>query len=216
MTDRQLSLIVFFGAAALRLLAGTWRVRVTNPEVVDELRRRRQPFVHVLWHGQLLPLLWTHRARGISVIISEHRDGELVARVARKLGCRTVRGSTSRGAARALLQACREIEDGHDLAITVDGPRGPAGSVAPGALVVSQRTGAPLVPTTASASRAWRLRSWDRFMIPKPFATVVVTYGAPVVIAADSARDAASDVERVRVALDAASASAEERLVALR
>ena len=216
MSDRKLSLIVFVGAAILRMLAATWRVRVTNPAIVDELRRRKQPFVHVLWHGQLLPLLWAHRDRGISVIISEHRDGELIARVARKLGCRTVRGSTSRGAARALLGACREIEAGHDLAITVDGPRGPAGTVAPGALVISQRTEAPLVPTAASASRAWRLKSWDRFMIPKPFARVIVTYGEPITVRADSARDAAGDADRVRLAMEAASGAALERIGASR
>jgi len=214
MTDRQLTWLVLAGTAVLRMLAATWRIRHTNPEIVNALRHSRQPFVHVLLHGQLLPLLWTHRARGISVIISEHRDGEMIARVAHQLGCRTVRGSTSRGAARALLRACREIEDGHDLAITVDGPRGPAGSVAPGALVISQRTGAPLVPTVASASRAWRLKSWDRFMIPKPFARIVVTYGEPIHVEADTARDAAADVERVRVALLAACASAEEQVVA--
>lgn len=211
MTDRRLSLLVWLGTSVLRLLAATWRVRFTNPEVVAELRRRRQPYVHVLWHGQLLPLLWTHRGQDISVIISEHRDGELIARVAQSIGFRTVRGSTSRGAARALLGACREIESGHDLAVTVDGPRGPAGTVAPGALVISQRTSAPLVPTAASATRSWRLKSWDRFMIPKPFARVEVTYGEPVLVLADSARDAASDTERVRVAIRAATDRAAER-----
>jgi lysophospholipid acyltransferase (LPLAT)-like uncharacterized protein len=127
-----------------------------------------------------------------------------------------VRGSTSRGAARALLGACREIESGHDLAITVDGPRGPAGSVAPRALIISQRTSAPLVPTATSVSSAWRLRSWDRFMIPKPFARVVVTYGEPILIEAESARDAAGDAERVGRAIHAATAAAQGRLRAPR
>lgn len=212
--DRKLSLLVAIGTGALRVLAATWRVRVVNDGAVEDLRRRKQPFLYLLWHGQLLPLLWTHRGRDIAVIISEHRDGELIARVAHAIGFRTVRGSTSRGAARALLGACRVVEDGHDLAVTVDGPRGPAGSVAPGGLVISQRTGAPMVPTAASADRAWRLKSWDRFMIPKPFARVVVTYGEPLYAEADTARDAAADVERVRVALVAASAAAEELIVA--
>lgn len=209
--DRRLSLLVLLGTAALRLLAATWRVRFVNARVVEDLRSRRQPFLYVLWHGQLLPLIWTHRARDIAIMVSEHRDGELIARVAHAIGFRTVRGSTSRGAARALLGACREVENGRDMAVTVDGPRGPAGSVAPGALVIAQRTGAPMVPTAASASRAWRLRSWDRFMIPKPFARVVVSYGEPIHVAADSAREAADDVERVRVALDANTQVAAER-----
>lgn len=206
--DLRLSLLVFVGAGVLRLLGATWRVRFVNPAIVDDLSRRRQPFIHVLWHGQLLPLIWAHRARDIAFMVSEHRDGELIARVGQSLGLRTVRGSTSRGAARALLGACREIEEGHNIALTVDGPRGPAGTVAPGALVISQRTAAPMVPTAVSASRAWRLRSWDRFMIPKPFARVIVAYGEPLHVVAGSARDAAADVDRVRDAIDVASDAA--------
>lgn len=206
------ALIVGAGGLLLRLLASTWRVRFTNPGVVQGLEARRQPFLYILWHGQLLPLLWLHRGRDISVIISEHRDGELIARIAHAIGFRTVRGSTTRGAARALLGACREVEAGRNLAVTVDGPRGPAGSVAPGALVISQRTSAPMVPTSAAADRAWRLRSWDRFMIPKPFARVTVTYGEPMQAAAESARAASADTDRVRIALDGSTRGAEEAL----
>jgi len=179
-------------------------VRFVNPEVAEGLRSRGVAFIHVLWHGELLPLLWTHRHRQVAVMISEHSDGEMIARVAQSLGFRTVRGSTSRGAARVLLSASREVEAGHCLAITVDGPRGPAHVVAPGALIISQRTTAPMLPTTATASRAWRLKSWDRFMIPKPFATVRVAYGAPIAIDAASPREAAERVTDVRDAIDAA------------
>lgn len=212
--DRKLAVMVAVGAGVLRLLALTWRIRIVNEHVVAALRASRQPFLHILWHGQLLPLLWTHRGRDIAVMVSEHRDGELIARVAHALGFRTVRGSTSRGASRALLGACREVESGHDVAVTVDGPRGPAGSVAPGALVISHRTGAPMVPTAASASRAWRLKSWDRFMIPKPFARVVVAYGEPLLTAAASARDAAGEAAAVGRALDAATGTARDGHVA--
>src|SRR5207302_4298229 len=156
------------------------------------------------WHGELLPLLWTHRNRKVAVMISEHRDGELVARVARSLGFRLVRGSTSRGAARALLNASRELEAGFDVAVTVDGPRGPAHTVAPGVLVISQRTSAPMVPVGASASRSWRLKSWDRFMIPKPFARVTVAYGDPIRVNADTPRDATLETDTVRVSIEQA------------
>lgn len=196
------------GTLVIRALAMTWRVRYVNRSVVDDLRARKQPFLYVLWHGQLLPLLYTHRDREIAVMISEHRDGEIIARIAAALGFRLVRGSTSRGAARALLSASREIETGHSVAVTVDGPRGPAGVVAPGALVISQRTDAPMVPTAASATRAWRLRSWDRFLVPKPFARVTVSYGDPIRVAAGTARDAAEQVDSVRSAIEMASARA--------
>jgi lysophospholipid acyltransferase (LPLAT)-like uncharacterized protein len=156
------------------------------------------------WHGQLLPLLFHHRNEGVSILISEHGDGEIIARIAKGLGYRSVRGSTSRGAARALLGLVRELEEGHDLAITPDGPRGPARSVAPGILVVAQRSGAPIVPTVATASWGWRLKSWDSFLIPGPFARVTVAYGEPLYIHAADARSAAKDTERVHAAIVAA------------
>lgn len=206
--DRRTIWLARIGTAIVRALAWTWRVRFLNPGVVDGMRARNEPFIHILWHGHLLPLLWAHRQRGIAVMISEHRDGEMIARVAQSIGYRLVRGSTSRGAARALLAASREVDAGHCVALTVDGPRGPAKVVAPGALVIAQRTGAPMVPTAVSATRAWRLKSWDRFMIPKPFARVLVAYGAPITIAADSPREAAARVDAVHDALESASATA--------
>lgn len=207
-SDARTRWISRVGVTVIRLLAATWRVRFVNDGIVRDLRARRQPFMYVLWHGQLLPLLWTHRGRAISVIISEHRDGEIIARVAHALGFRTVRGSTSRGAARALLQASRELESGFDVAVTVDGPRGPAGVVTPGAPVISQRTGAPMVPTAASASRAWRLRSWDRFLVPKPFARVVVVYGEPIAVQGKTPRDASEEVDSVARGINTAAAAA--------
>lgn len=197
-----------FGVAVLRALATTWRVHFVNPQVVSDVHRSGRRVIYVLWHGNLLPLLWSHRDREIGVIISEHSDGEIIARIARALGFRTVRGSTSRGAARALLGACREIESGHDLAVTVDGPRGPAGTVAPGSPVIAQRTGAAMVPVAAWASRAWRLKSWDRFMIPKPFARVTVAYDNAIRVAADAARDVIDEREQVRAGIDRAGQAA--------
>jgi lysophospholipid acyltransferase (LPLAT)-like uncharacterized protein len=182
---------VRLGVLLLRLLAATWRVRATGDEIVRGFRAARQPIVFTLWHGQMLPLLWHHRGQGVAVLISEHRDGEIVARVAAALGFRTVRGSTYRGADRALVGLVRELRAGRDVAVTPDGPRGPARQFAPGALVAAQRSGAPIVTVGMAASRAWRLRSWDGFMIPKPFARVVVAYGTATV-EPGTARDAAA------------------------
>lgn len=202
--QRRISWLAVIGTMLLRVLGWTWRVRFTNDEILRAEHLQGRPVILVLWHGQLLPLLWALRNRQISVIISEHSDGEIIARVARSLGCRLVRGSTSRGAARALLGAAREIEAGFDLAITPDGPRGPVRSVAPGALVIAQRTGAALLPVAAWANRAWRLRSWDSFVIPKPFARVVVAYGPLMRIDSDSARKAVEGSDAVRAAIDGA------------
>jgi lysophospholipid acyltransferase (LPLAT)-like uncharacterized protein len=186
---------VRLGVIAIRLLALTWRVRTIGSEIVSELRRARQPIVFTAWHGQMLPLLWIHGGEGVSVLISEHRDGEIIARAATAFGFRTVRGSTYRGADRALAGLVRELRAGHDVAVTPDGPRGPAKHFAPGALIAAQRANAPIVSIGVAASRAWRLKSWDGFMIPKPFARVTVAYDTASV-EAPNAREAAAEAPR--------------------
>lgn len=199
--ERRTARIAAAGTWFIRILAWTWRYRVQGGAEVRRLRAARQPIVFTLWHGQMLPLLYHHQGEGVAVLISEHHDGEIIARIASRLGFRTVRGSTSRGAARALLSLVREVEQGHDLAITPDGPRGPARSFAPGTLVVAQRSGAPIIPAVVSVRSAWRLKSWDGFVIPKPFARVTVCYGEPIAVDAATAREAASSAERVRAAM---------------
>lgn len=203
MSERRVRWIVRVGTALIRLLAMTWRMRPVNDGDVRAARASGQRVIFTLWHGELLPLLWYHRNQGIAVVISEHRDGEIIARIAERLGYATVRGSSSRGASRALIGLMRALESGHDGAVTPDGPRGPAHVFAPGAAIASQRTGVPLLPVRAGASRAWRLKSWDRFLVPKPFATVRVTYGALTPVAAASPREAADQAPLLQAVLDA-------------
>jgi lysophospholipid acyltransferase (LPLAT)-like uncharacterized protein len=203
MSDRKVRWTVRAGAAIIRLLAATWRIRVARDQSLRDARSAGRNIIFVLWHGELLPLLWQHRGEGVVVVISEHRDGEIVARIAESLGYRTVRGSSSRGGSRALIGMMREIDAGHDAAVTPDGPRGPAHVFAPGAAIAAQRTGAPLLPVRCTASRAWRLKSWDRFLIPKPFARVVITYGEQTPVIAGTPREAAEQAERLQAVLDA-------------
>ena len=184
------------GRGFLNLLARTWRVRVVNGEAVQKLRASNLPFIFALWHGHLLPLLWHHRNEGVMVLISEHRDGEIVARAAESLGYGLIRGSTTRGADRALISLVRELQSGHEVAITPDGPKGPAGKFAPGALIAAQRSGSYILPVAASANRSWCLKSWDRFMIPKPFARVTVAYGPPTKVLATNPRAAVEEAPR--------------------
>ncbi len=187
---------LLLGRGFLQMLSRTWRIRVVNGEYVTDLRRKGRPFIFALWHGQLLPLLWHHRGEGVLILISEHRDGELVARAARSLGYGLIRGSTTRGAERALIALVRQLQGGHEVAITPDGPRGPAKTFAPGALVAAQRSDSFILPVAAAADRAWRLRSWDRFMIPKPFARVTVAYGPPAKVLAKTSRAAGEEGPR--------------------
>lgn len=190
--------LLLVGRVFLQMLGRTWRIRVVNGEYLADLRRTGRPFIFSLWHGQLLPLLWHHRRQGVKVLISEHRDGELIARTAESLGYGLIRGSSTRGADRALISLVRELQAGNEVAITPDGPRGPPTTFAPGALVAAQRSGSFILPVAASADRAWRLRSWDRFMIPKPFARVTVAYATPTKVLAATARAAAEEGPRFR------------------
>lgn len=191
-------LMIQAGTVAIKALARTWRFNVVGQQHLNTLRSQHKPFIFSLWHGQLLPLLWQHRNQDVSILISEHRDGELIARTAELLGYKTVRGSSTRGGERALLGLVRVLKDGGEVAVTPDGPRGPAYTYAPGALVAAQRSGAHILPIVAYADKAWRLNSWDKFMIPKPFARITVAYGQPTLVKEESPRAAARHVERLQ------------------
>ncbi|MEO7362200.1 MAG: lysophospholipid acyltransferase family protein [Gemmatimonadaceae bacterium] len=188
------------GGFLIRMLARTWRIRAVGRESFDANRAAGKGAIFTFWHGQMLPLVAEHH-RPTTVLISDHRDGEIITQIVSSFGCRAVRGSSSKGAARALLQLSRTLNDGHDIAITPDGPRGPRHSFAPGAVVLSQRTGSPIVLLASYAKRVWRLKTWDGFEIPKPFAKVFVAYGAPFTVAAGGTREAATEVDAVAAAL---------------
>jgi lysophospholipid acyltransferase (LPLAT)-like uncharacterized protein len=187
---------LLMGRSFLQLLARTWRFRIVNGAAIDGLRAAKRNFIFSLWHGQLLPLLWHHRDEGIVLLISEHRDGELVARAAASLGYALIRGSTTKGADRALISLVRELQAGREVAITPDGPRGPARKFAPGTMIAAQRSDSFILPIVAVADRAWHLNSWDHFMIPKPFARVTVAYGDPIKVFGTTPRAAATEGSR--------------------
>jgi lysophospholipid acyltransferase (LPLAT)-like uncharacterized protein len=186
------------GAALVSVLAATWRIRVRGAEHLRTLREARRPFVFVLWHSRILPLLFHHRREDIVLLISRHRDGGYLADLAERWGYRSVRGSTKRGGEVGLLGIVRALEGGAVVAVTPDGPRGPARRVQPGAVAAAQHAGVPLLPIGAQASAAWWLRSWDRLCIPKPFAAIDVVYGAPVDVGPgkDGLRRGMAEVER--------------------
>jgi lysophospholipid acyltransferase (LPLAT)-like uncharacterized protein len=171
----------------LRGLASSWRVQLQNEERWRALYDARLPHVFLLWHEALLPLLWQHRDQGIAIVVSEAREGRYLADFASSLGYRPLYGSSTRGGARALLSAVRELRAGRAVAFTPDGPRGPRRELKPGVIAAAQRGGAPVVPLHAESDQAWRLHSWDRLMIPKPFARIRITYGQPFEVAGGEA-----------------------------
>ncbi len=187
---------VLAGGSFLRALSKTWRYRAIASEPVNKLRQAGQPVLFALWHGQMLPLLWYHRNQGVAVVVSEHSDGEIIARILEWMGYRLIRGSTSRGADRALLGIVRKLKEGNDVAITPDGPRGPARQFAQGAIVAANRAHAPIIPTLAHVDRAWKLSSWDGFVVPKPFARITIAYGPPTLVEAETTREAAAQTSK--------------------
>jgi len=189
--DWRARALIVAATAVLRGFKPTWRVRrvVSDPALVPGADRR--PRLYAFWHAQMIPAMLAHEGSGIAVLISGHRDGELIARLAARFGIKAIRGSTSRGAAGALRAIERALSDGLQVAVTPDGPRGPAEEFAPGTLIAAQRVGVPVVLGGIMPTRAWRLDTWDRFIIPKPFAEIVASYTDELTVDAETPRLAA-------------------------
>ena len=163
-------------AWAVRLLAATWRVRRFGGRSLHG-SLARGPVVAAFFHEDMLPMVALHRGLGFSGMASKSEDGELLAGVISSLGYGTVRGSSSHGGVNAALSALRStLASGASIAIAVDGPRGPRQVVQPGAAALSALSGRPILLLRAHARPAWRAKSWDRFLLPLPFAKVELRY----------------------------------------
>ena len=188
----------------LALLLATCRVRIgAGAEHLAELMASQRPVIFAFWHnrmvicGELIHRRVIRRGRPVALLTSLSRDGELAARLGLAMGYQVIRGSTSRGGLGSLLRLHRAIRDGSSAATAPDGPRGPAGRCQPGTVMLAKLAGAPIVPLAYAASRRWRLRSWDRLVVPKPFSRAVVTIGEPLEVPADL-----SDEELATVSTD--------------
>lgn len=184
------------GGALLLAICATLRFEVEGAEHYLEFRKKGHPVVFALWHSRLLPLAYVHRNQNLVVLASRHRDGEYVARVVQRLGLDTARGSSTRGGARGMRELVRAAREGRDLAITPDGPVGPAREVKMGLVTLARLTGAPVIPVTVGGHRVWRLNSWDRFLVPKPFARLQVRYAPPLWVPRQAQ---AGELERLRL-----------------
>jgi lysophospholipid acyltransferase (LPLAT)-like uncharacterized protein len=170
--------VALFGAILVRLWMGTIRFRMAFAGNVRHPTNPNQArFIYAFWHETIL-FAAAFKTR-THVLISQHADGELIARVARHLGMGTVRGSTTRGGGNALLEMIRFSQRTH-LAATPDGPRGPRRRVQMGLVLLASRTGLPIVPMGVGAPRAWRAKSWDRFVVPLPYSTAHCVVGAAI------------------------------------
>ncbi|HEU0265956.1 MAG TPA: lysophospholipid acyltransferase family protein [Geobacterales bacterium] len=189
MRNFKLWIQVVLGSAAiyafLRLYRLTLRIRLLGLEHVQPLYRQKLGVIHVFWHSRLLIAPFGYRGNGLNVLISQHRDGEMIARVMALFGFHLVRGSSRKGGKEALKEMVRLATTDHELAITPDGPRGPAEQMKPGAAQVAKMTGKPVVPFASACSWAAHTTSWDRMIIPLPFSRCVLIFGEPLHCAAD-------------------------------
>jgi lysophospholipid acyltransferase (LPLAT)-like uncharacterized protein len=196
------ALVRWVGVPVVSLVAATWRVDRRHHERFAAFLASQGPRLLLLWHETLLPLLVSHRNHGVSIIVSEARDGRYLANFATRLGYGAIGGSSHRGQVKAMRGALRGLEAGIPIAVTPDGPKGPRRVIKPGALQALQAVGGRVMPVYADARPAVRVNSWDRFLVPLPFARVRIAYGEPFQV--PSGPDGLADaVEHARSALAA-------------
>ncbi len=204
-------------AALVRGLGMTLRLTVDGVAAVAPFWRTGRPVIYALWHGELLMIPWlnvrlarTAGARRARVLASRSRDGDLVTRYVEQFGIEVVRGSSSRGGMEAVRVLLGALRAGEDVAVVPDGPRGPRRHAQPGVVALAALSGAPIVPLGFAASPAWRLSTWDSFVIPMPFARAAAAIGSPLVVGRDA--DRARALEDLEGALSKMLAAAERRV----
>jgi lysophospholipid acyltransferase (LPLAT)-like uncharacterized protein len=166
----------------LRLYLSFLRIRVVGEDAAHKHFTKYGRVIAAVWHQRFLPALaYVTKFRGFKpiVMISQSSDGELIASLAKRLGLVPVRGSSTRGGRDALMAILRAIKKNPGVIHIVDGPTGPKGLVKPGLMAMAQVTGAPIFPVIISAEKAWVVKSWDHFLVPKPFSTVTIRWAEP-------------------------------------
>jgi lysophospholipid acyltransferase (LPLAT)-like uncharacterized protein len=198
-------LLLALGFGIYRVWARTLRLRVEDPhDVVGFVRQ--QPVIFAIWHNRLLmlprvfdPIFPTRQSYGL---ISASRDGDMIANWIERAGYGTIRGSSSRKGVLALRQLMDTLGANGNVLFTPDGPRGPVYQVSQGVVFLAQKSGAPIVPIHMEYSSCWRMKSWDRFVVPRPFATLRAILGAPIRIPPlDSAEQFETEQLRLQSAL---------------
>lgn len=186
--------------AYIRLLRATMRIEARGRSVLDDARAGPGHYILCFWHSRFVLMPYCYPGPRIVVLSSNHRDAEALVRILRKFGIEQARGSTSSGALTGMRQILRKVQDGCDVGLTPDGPKGPRRRVQPGVVAVARFTGLPIVPVAFSAAPSRRLRTWDRTLLPNFFSRGLFVYGDPISVAREA--DAAEQ-ERGRLALEA-------------
>lgn len=196
----QLGVVPPLAYAYIRLVRATAKLTYRGQEVLDEVRRERGNYILAFWHARYVMMPYSYPGPKLTVLISHHRDSEMLGRLLARFGLDVSRGSSTRGGVAGMRDVLRKVAAGYDFGIAPDGPRGPRRVAKPGVIAASRIAGLPIVPVAFSASRAWRLRSWDRTLVPRPFARGLFVYGAPIHVPRDADETAQ---ERLRLELAA-------------
>lgn len=189
------------GAALLRVLFATLRVKVDD-RAGHLVAPSGSPVIYAFWHNRILAItaaflrVYPRGRRGVLVLTSASKDGMWLGELASRLGMGSVRGSSSRRGATAMRELIEKVEQGHDIAITPDGPRGPRYELGPGMIYLAQKAQIPIIPIHARFSRCWQLRTWDGFCVPKPFSRIDVTLAPPVTVDAELGENDFEDTRR--------------------
>jgi len=202
-------LLLGLGWPVYRAWMSTLRVRWIVPDSTAGRLARGEPVIYAIWHETLLPTPYTHRGLGLVVMVSRHRDGEIITRILERSGFAAARGSTTRGGSTALREMIAAAGGGRSLAITPDGPRGPRRRVQPGAIEIARRSGVPIVPAVIEMRPAHRFRSWDRMALPWPGARTLMLCGE--LLAVEEGCDTEKGSERLQRTMDDLTSAAESR-----
>ena len=178
----KFAILGILGSIIIRLLVRTLRIEERPKGLRQGFKERGEGLIYAFWHCMMLALAYVGKDSNIHVLISQHTDGEYIAQVIKRLGYGVIRGSPTRGGARAMINLVRKARSGFHIAITPDGPRGPRHVVQTGVIFLGQKSGVPILPAALGLSSYWELRSWDRFIIPKPFSKALLLYGTPIYV----------------------------------
>ena len=177
------AVLSFIGWVVITLWSRSIRMQFVNKSIPDRLKRDGKNFIYAFWHGRQFLLFHYHRHTGIVIPASESRDGEIQAGILKRFGFNVVRGSSKRKGDRALLGLVDGLRKGKDIALAVDGPRGPLYEVKQGVTYLAGKLNKTIVPVSTSAKRFWILEKiWDKYLLPVPFTKGVIVYGEPITV----------------------------------
>ena len=176
-------ILSFIGSILLSVWSRTLRIKFVHKDIPDRLKSEGKNFIYAFWHGRQFMLFHTHRNTGIVIPASESRDGEIQAGILKWFGFDVVRGSSKRKGDRALLGLVDRLRKGKDLALAVDGPRGPIYEAKQGVTYMAGKLNKQIVPVSTSAKSYWILdKIWDKYLLPKPFTRGIILYGEPIIV----------------------------------